>query len=917
MAFSLSTATTPEEDAQARRALLELTAIVDNASVGIVFTRDRLIQRCNHRAAEIFGYATADALTGRPAGALYLDAASYERIGREAGPLLGAGQSFHADWQLRKADGSSVWCKLYAKAVDPLHTDQGTVWIVEDITEARRTDAALHQTLRRMAAIMQNAPVGVFFTHDRRITDYNPTFAAMFGIDADAAVGMLARDFFRSDEEYEALGRVAMPLLSKGHPCQIESHLRRLDGTEFWANLIAYVQNPQDTHEGTIWIVEDRTERKQAVETLKRTGDELTAILDNASVAIFFTRNRVIERCNRRTVEMFGCASVEEALGRPALDFYPDAESYARLGREAGPLLAAGQSFHATWELRRADGGPLWGNLYAKAVDPTRTDLGTVWIVEDVTDAKRTEETLHRTLREMEAILFNAPVAILFTRNRLMTRYNPQFGRTFGFDGDSGIGVPARALYRSDEEYDALGRVATPLLSKGQPFRTELYMRGTDGSDLWVNLIGYVMNPDKTGEGTIWILEDRSAYKRAEEEVRRANAELVVAKERAEVASQAKSTFLANMSHELRTPLNAILGYAQILKWDRQFSGRQLAGLNTIAQSGEHLLVLINDILDLARIEASQLELYPEPIELPGFLQGIVDIVRVRAEQRGLALVYEAPELWRTVQADEKRLRQVLLNLLGNAVKFTDQGEVALRVAERPGGHAEVSLRFEVRDTGIGIEPQHLAKLFEPFQQFGDVQRRRGGTGLGLAISRELVRLMGSDIQVLSAPGGGSVFWFDLHLGVAVPTGAADRSRPIAVGYEGPRKSVLVVDDVVENRAMLVDLLSPLGFATYEAEDGRLSLDLAQALRPDVILMDNVMPVMDGLEATRRLRALHGFGQTPIVTISASASRADEERALAAGATAFLPKPLRADDLLALLEQHLGVRIVYEDRLAP
>ena len=399
----------------------------------------------------------------------------------------------------------------------------------------------------------------------------------------------------------------------------------------------------------------------------------------------------------------------------------------------------------------------------------------------------------------------------------------------------------------------------------------------------------------------------------ANSELGKANTELVGARERAEEANLAKSAFVAKMSHELRTPLNAILGYAQALKMDRQVAGRQLAGLNTIEQSGEHLLRMIDDILDLARIEASQCELYPEPLELRTFLQGIVDIMRVRAEQRGLALVYEAPGGSSTVRADAKRVRQVLLNLLGNAVRFTDQGEVRLRVKVQPEAGDTVRLHVDIEDTGIGIAEQDVAKLFQPFQQVGDVERRRGGTGLGLAISLQLVRLMGGDMQVQSEPGRGSRFTFELCLALAAPKPSPVGAESVVVGYEGGRKTLLVIDDVVENRSMLVDLLGPLGFSMHEARNGEQGIERAMALRPDAILIDSVMPGIDGPEVTRRLREA-GFHDSPIIAISAGASRADEERARSAGATAFLPKPIRVPSLLALLEQHLAIRFVREPR---
>jgi len=533
---------------------------------------------------------------------------------------------------------------------------------------------------------------------------------------------------------------------------------------------------------------------------------------------------------------------------------------------------------------------------------------------EDLGDAKRTEAALHQTLREMEAIMRNAPIGILFTRERRIVRYNAKLGEMFGFDGEQGVGLPARVLYRNDAEYAALGQIAAPLLSCGKPFQMELFMRRCDGSDFWVNLIGYVQNQDQPTEGTIWICEDRGEFRQAQQALQQANAELVIARDRAEVANRAKSEFLAKMSHELRTPLNAVLGYSQILLREKSLPERAALGLGTIEQSGQHLLTLIDDILDLSRIEAGRLELNPGVVLLAPFLRVVGDIVRVKAEQKDLLFAFDPPvDLPRAVRADERRLRQVLLNLLSNAVKFTDRGMVSLDVRVLPADAAAARLRFDIRDSGIGIEAEHLPRLFQPFEQVSEQRRRGGGTGLGLAISRELVRAMGGDITVNSLPGIGSAFSFELTLPLAATAPASAPRERLVTGYLGPRKKVLVVDDIAENRALMVDFLSLLDFATAEAADGVAALATAHAMAPDLILMDNTMPAMSGLEATRRLRCEREFAALPIVAISASASQADRERSLAGGASVFLHKPIDFDALLKAIESLLGLTWTYHD----
>jgi len=423
------------------------------------------------------------------------------------------------------------------------------------------------------------------------------------------------------------------------------------------------------------------------------------------------------------------------------------------------------------------------------------------------------------------------------------------------------------------------------------PYEKE-YVR-KDGSRVPVLAGGTFLEP--TQQLTMSFVLDLTERRQAEteREARRA----------ADLANRAKSEFLANMSHELRTPLNAVLGYAQLLRLDSGLSDRQCRGLDTIRQSGEHLLALIDDILDLARVEAGRLELYPSAVDVRPFLESVADIIRVKADEKHLGFRFEAAgDLPRTVRLDGKRLRQVLLNLLSNAVKFTDRGHVTLRVQALPAGDdsdGTVHLRFEVHDSGVGMSEAELARLFQPFEQVGDVRRRQAGAGLGLAISRQLVRLMDGDIQVHSQLGQGSVFQFDIRVTAQAQAPMAPAVRRGRVtGYEGPRKSVLVVDDARQNREMLLDALGMLGFELTSAEDGAECIEVARATRPDLIVMDLTMPVMDGCEATRRLRNIPALASVPVIGISASATSEAEARCREAGANAFIAKPIDRDTLL-------------------
>jgi len=853
-------------------------------------------------------------------------------------------------------------------------------WLAE---ERIRAECALRESEARYRDLVENINDVIFTLDDAGVITYiSPVVQAIVGYHPTEVVGHSFTEFILP-EDLPGVMRSFQKVRS-GELQATEYRVRARSGETLWMRSSSRPIVADNRTIGVRAVLSDITGRKQAEEVLREKERLLVeaqriAVLGSWEIDVAADRLWYSEQMYR----IFGISPEKFVYNTEGFLNLIHPNDKAAMVRWIEDLLAGKKPGELDFRIVLPDQTIRYvrgrGEAYFDADGKPLRATGTA---QDITERKQAEEALAAERSLLRALVDHLPDAIYVKDEACRkTLANPADVRKMGASSEAeALGKTdfdffphdlATAFYADDQSVIQSGRpilnreemIALPDGTRGWQLTSKVPVRNNAGQVVSLVGIGHDITEHKRADEELQtyrehleeLVEERTAELQNEITVRkRAEQELQHAKELAEQANQAKSEFLANMSHDLRTPLNAVLGYAQIFQEDENLTERQRNGLATIKSSGEHLLTLINDILDLARIEAGRMELQPTELRLRHVLQEIADMIQVRAYQKGIAFASEIdPELPEGVCTDETRLRQVLLNLLGNAVKFTDQGSVTLRVSSRQlavgseqsavgSEQSAVSreqraedgkrktdktealetahcplptayLTFEVEDTGIGIAEHDVAKIFEAFQQVGEKSQALGGAGLGLAISRRLVRMMGGELQVTSRAGQGSTFWFDVALPVVHDLKMVIE-QPVRklVGYTGKRRTILVVDDESTNRGVLLNLLLPLGFKIAEATNGQEGLEQAIKLKPDLILLDLQMPVLDGFSTAEQIRSIEELRDVPIIAVSASVFEATRQRALAVGINAFLVKPIQLEQLVALLHTYLGVEWIYQ-----
>lgn len=786
----------------------------------------------------------------------------------------------------------------------------------KEIEERRKAESAMKAAENLSVALIDSAPAEfMFIDAESKIKLVNKAFAYRFDKRAEDIAGLDVDEVMEPAQAEIALQKIEEAKQARSMVSFEKSFDSALGANRHYFAALNPHYSESGEFLGSVFVALDVTEQKRAEETLLKERSLLSSLIDSIPDLIFYKDvEGVYLGCNK-AYEAFVGKSERDMVGKNDFDLFAPKE--AAYYREKDQELLKYRKIRRYEEWAEYPDGKkaLLDTIKTPFFDREGNALGLIGISRDITDQRKNQEAFRESEQRFRALSESAQDGIIIMDPEgAISFWNQAAQRIFGYSGEEALGADLHELLAPEGSYDGFHKGIKRFVETGEGVvigkTLELIGVRKDGEKISIELsISAVQMQNKWN--AIGISRDVTQRKAMELELQRA-------KEDAEAANKAKSEFLANMSHEIRTPMNAILGFSQLLSG--KIREKTLKGyVEAISSSGKSLLSLINDILDLSKIEAGKLELQYDAVNPYNIFNEIKNIFSFKIEEKGLEFIAQMDkEIPRGLILDEIRLRQILVNLVGNALKFTDTGFIKISVSKEysDDDESKLNLSFCVEDTGIGISSDQQKKIFEAFmQQSGQSARKYGGTGLGLAITRRLVEMMNGEISVRSEVGKGSAFTVTIK-DVAVSSTIGEESFAADMEFKRVRFAglrILLVDDIEINRKLIREYFEESDVEFSEAKNGKEAIQIAVKEKPDLILMDMKMPVMDGYEATRKIREIDELTNTPIIALTASAMKGDEEKIKAAGCNGYQSKPIEKNSLLCEIANFVPDKVLPDE----